>query len=165
MAGQPQVIVVGEADVLAFADPGGVSHEALVKAEIGNPAVFGRLEFRHTRQQVQVSRMEIEAVMRFGNRSILEGSRVRYRFERRTGDTLAHHAVGQLALLVRGRIFEQCRCSFGQRTRSFPRSRSSSKSRSSALTSSGSTDRSSWSGSATGPAALGAPAIAGPMPT
>src|SRR6516225_10301534 len=80
MAGQPQVIVVGEADVLALADPSGVSHEALVKPEIGNPADFGRLEFGHTRQQVQISRMEFEAVMRFGNRSVLEGGRVPDRF-------------------------------------------------------------------------------------
>ena len=76
MAGQPQVIVVGEADVLAVADPGGVSHEALVKAEIGNPADVGRLEFGHAREQVQISRMQIEAVMRFGNRNVLEGGRV-----------------------------------------------------------------------------------------
>src|SRR5215813_12526652 len=154
MAGQPQVIVVGEADVLALADPGGVSHEALVKAEIGNPADFGRLEFCHTRQQVQISRMEIQAVMRFWNRTVIEGGRVRYRFERRTGNTLAHHAIGQLTLLVGRRVFEQCRCSFGQRARSFARSRSSSKSRPSAATSSGSAGGSSWSGAATGPVAV-----------
>jgi hypothetical protein len=76
MAGQPQVIVVGEADVLALADPGGVSREPLVKAEIGNPAEIGLLDFRHTRQQVQISRMEIEPVMRFGNRGHLGGGRV-----------------------------------------------------------------------------------------
>jgi hypothetical protein len=71
VAGQPQVIVVREADVLALADPRGVSHEALMKAKIGNPADIGRLEFLHARQQVQVSRMEIEAVMGFGNRGRL----------------------------------------------------------------------------------------------
>src|SRR6516164_2911392 len=165
MARQPQVIVVGEADVLALADPGGVSHEALVKAEIGNPADFGRLEFSHTRQQVQISRMEIEAVMRFGNRGVLEGGRVRHRFERRTGDTLAHHTIGQLALLVRGRIFEQCCCSFGQRARSFARSRSSSKSRPSAAANSGSVDGSSWSGSGTCRAASGVGVITGAVRT
>src|SRR4029077_15387049 len=48
MAGQPQVIIVREADVLALADPCGVSHEALVKAEIGNSTDLGRLEFCHS---------------------------------------------------------------------------------------------------------------------
>ena len=155
MARKPQVIVVGEADVLALADPGGVSHEALVKAEIGNPADFGRLELGHALQQIQISRMQIEAVMRFGNCSVIEGVWVRYRFERRTGDALAHHAIGQLALLVGGRVLEQCRCSFGQRARSFARSRSSSKSRPSTARSSGSADGSSWSRSAMGWAAVG----------
>ena len=57
MAGQPQVVVVGEADVLALADAGGVPHQALMEAEIGNPADLGRFEFGHALQQVQISRM------------------------------------------------------------------------------------------------------------
>src|SRR5260221_13920385 len=103
--------------------------------------------------------------MRFGNRGRLGSGRVRYRFERRTGDTLAHHSIGQFALLVGGRVLEQYRRSFGQRARSFARSRSFSKSRSSPLKSSGLAGGSNWSGSVTGRAAVAVGAVVGPMPT
>src|SRR5271165_7659738 len=80
------------------------------------------------------------------------------------GDTLAHHAIGQFALLFSGRVLEYPQ-RFGQNVRPLVLSRSSFKSCPIAAMIAESADGSSSSGSAVGAVAVKVGVIAGAVPT
>src|SRR5215831_18063277 len=101
--------------------------------------------------------------MRFGNRRDLARSRAKQGLAWGMGDTLAHHAIGQFALLFTGRVFEYLHRS-GQNVPPLTLSRSSSKRCPIAAMIAESADGSSPSGLTAGAVAVKAGVIAGAVP-